>query len=391
MPRQSDPTQYIRAEKPCRKCGTIWRHPDRLKTCVECARRRNARKYAERKAPQRAKYGNDKRTPQMGGATLPAHRSFAEINLGFKIASYHSSPTAIERSRHLDKLIQVGGGKEEQDAPLTAGDLHRASLRVGATQRDTSADYPKLKAQRAAENDALAAAIEKIRPTLADLVTVDDVLAAVPPEAAPMMPSRRGYAASVAMTRLGILKVHPERRGRHRIFAVRDLARYRAMRQVDLAVLHAEMHGRPPPTPRITRKMALASGAYSYQREFACSRCGGHEYRTATCRCTRCPPPVTTRTGSARAAALAAGERTYTGTACPRCGGTLRRTANYDCLTCARRRRRATQKPAERAAGQGVQSRRPAGASAWARGSVKPTRPFEPTYQAPFRVSRSAH
>ena len=186
------------------------------------------KKYAERKAPQRAKYGDEKRTPQMVGATMPAHRSSAEINLGFKIASYHSSPTAIERSRHLISSYRWAVGKK-QDAPLTAGDVHRASLRVGAAQRDTSADYPKLKAQRAAENDALAAAIEKVRPKLADLVTVDDVLAAVPPEAVEtMMLSRRGYAASVAMARLGIEKVHPERRGRHRIFAVRDLRRYRA-------------------------------------------------------------------------------------------------------------------------------------------------------------------
>jgi len=380
--RPTDPSQYIRAEKPCRRCGTIWRH--HRGTCVECSRRRNARKYAERMAersrvqrlrgehkttPQRA----TKRTPQVN-ATMPMHRSAAEIRFGFQVSSYLGSTAAIERSRHLDRLIRVHSEKgNDSPAMVTAGDLHRASLRVGAAERDTSHDYPRLKSQRHAENDALAAAIEKVRPTLADLVTVDDVLGAVPPQVVePIMPTRRRYAASSAMAQLGIVKVKPGQRGRHRYFAVRDLARYRAVRAVDLIALHAKMNGLPPPPPPVimTRKMALASGQYSYQREIPCPRCGGHEYKVVGSRCAACEAEQRHRQDGARAAAKATGEPTYVGIACQRCGGTLRWTSNYACVECTAARRaswdrdRATETATERAAGRGSQSTdRPAGAN----------------------------
>jgi len=338
MPKTADPSGHFRSEKPCKRCGTFWRHADQ--TCVECTRLRNAKKYAKRKRTrsQAIEEAPVKQTP----------RKDSEISLGFKISSYHNSVPAIERSRYLDRLIRVRSGLEdEQGSPrvVTAGDLHRASLPVGGKSRDTSADYPKLAGARHAQNDALAAAIEKVRSTLPDLVTVDDVMDAVPREVIePIMVSRRRYAASSAMAQIGIVKVHPGQRGRHRFFAVRDLPRYQAMRAVDLVALHAKMNGLPPPPPPLepglTRKMALAAGAYTYQREIPCPRCGGHEYTTANCRCTTCPPPVTLRMGSEpRAAAKAGGEATYVGMACQRCGGTLRWTSNYGCVECTAARR----------------------------------------------------
>jgi hypothetical protein len=319
MPKSPDPTNSHRAKKPCKRCGTFMRY--NYGPCVECVRQNNVIKYAKRRGKQ---------VPTFGSAVKPQRRTTSEIQLGFQIAAYHNSHTALERSARLDRLIRRPfklDGAEEPAPVVTGGDLYRATLPVGVQTRDTTGDYTKLQGDRHAENEALKAAIGTLLPTLPDLITCDDVLRIVPPEIiGPMAINRRAYAASRALTALGVAKVRSDMHGRRRIFTVRDARRYRAMTLRAVVILHASMHNLPPPIFPNQRDA-------TYQREVACPRCGGHTYRRTDHHCLSCEANRR-RTPGPREAAKAAGQATYIGAPCAECGGTVRRTSNHRCVVC---------------------------------------------------------
>jgi hypothetical protein len=220
----------------CRKCGTTTRYI-RSKTCVECAHRRNIKKYPARSRRSRAADYNQDRTDQAPGKSSVASA----------LDYYSRTPSARARSQYLDERVRERFANLLDDAPTepataTAGELHRASLPVGVAhaveQRQSDVE------RRHAENDAIRAALKRVIPKLPDLATIPDVLAALPPAVVePVAPTRLPYQIAVLLRELGVEKRATQTRYQHakKIYILRRAGHYGAMRQVDLAAAHTRM------------------------------------------------------------------------------------------------------------------------------------------------------
>jgi hypothetical protein len=113
----------------------------------------------------------------------------------------HRSPNARERSAYLDSLILGKKLDQETEPPLTAGDLHRASLPVG--YKGSTIIQREGDAQRAAELIPLVEAVEAIYSDLPDLVTAKDVADKLDPALIERVKNRWFLAITARLKKLG--------------------------------------------------------------------------------------------------------------------------------------------------------------------------------------------
>lgn len=185
--RPIDPSKHFQGDL-CEVCGTTLRYKRGLR-CVECTRRQNARKYKGDAAP----LDPTKPRPIVSRASV-----------GVSLSHYASSVTARERSARLDMLIH--GENPDEAKTICGGDLHRASLPVGFTPKPSGYEQ-KIEAQHA-ENDVLRAAIRDVWSRLPNIVTIPDVMAAVPPAVVePINPTRWPITVSAILVELGATPV----------------------------------------------------------------------------------------------------------------------------------------------------------------------------------------
>jgi hypothetical protein len=191
MSRPVDLSKYVEGE-PCRKCGNTLYY--RKAVCVECERRANARRYAER-------VGKTYVEP----APLP---KISPARLATAIDDYRRTPSALQRSAHLDALVRARfavllGDSPVPDAtgPRTAGDLWRSMLPRGAPVK--SVTERTMQAQRAAELSPLVEAVEAIFDSLPDLVAAQDVFDKLDPALAETFKFRWPRSIAATLRRLG--------------------------------------------------------------------------------------------------------------------------------------------------------------------------------------------
>jgi hypothetical protein len=161
MSRPADLSKYVEGD-PCPKCaGTMYR---RKTVCVECERRANARRYAERT-------GIDYVEP----APRP---NISPTKLSSALEGYRRSPSARERSARLDALI-LGKKLDQGDAaPMTtAGQLWRSMLPVGYKAPIGQGVNDQ---QRTADVAAFKDAMNQIYGNLPGIVRTQDVAARLP-------------------------------------------------------------------------------------------------------------------------------------------------------------------------------------------------------------------
>jgi hypothetical protein len=211
MSRPADLSKYVEGD-PCKKCGgTLYR---RKTVCVGCEAQATARRYAARSG-------------KVYDPSVVAKRPVVtQAKLSSAMEGYRRSPSARERSARLDALILRKS--IDQEAPLTAGDVWRASLRVGVPEKPPSlrsTAYAAQRPKRHAENAALRKAVKRILSSLPDVVHVGDVLAAVPEAVVvPINRSRRLWAIGTALRDLGI---RPHKcAGRARLYVIRNHHQY---------------------------------------------------------------------------------------------------------------------------------------------------------------------
>lgn len=232
--------------KICKKCGTTIRYT-RGGACVQCTQERNARKSIKQTTATESK---PKYPPRV--AHLSAKISSAE-DLRRAADIYYTTQGAIVRSNYLNQKVRqrfakvLGETEPSKPQPMTAGELHRASLPVGAQLWSDAPDYQGAEAvaERHAQDDAIADAIKRALPTLPDLVTLPDIISALPSEViTPLSEGRLTMAFGIALKRLGIQgRETPARKGGgKRMYIVRDPAgEYAAMRQIELTRAYIAM------------------------------------------------------------------------------------------------------------------------------------------------------
>jgi hypothetical protein len=281
---------------PCPKCGgTVYR---RKTVCVECERRTNARRYAKRT-------GREYVEP-------PPRPIMSPERLATAVDNYRRSPSALQRSAHLDAVTRARFAKLTDDkpvpdvAPTTGGDVWRASLPVGAPtsyntgvgERDKAA-----KAVRDKQNAKLRAAIKRMLRSMPDLVTVLDVIALLPTDVTePINPSRLYKAVSTVLRDLGTV---PRDVGNYKkdgairtVYIMRRPAHYAGLRRAEVFAAYQGVEAgiRVGKMPRrdhsqqksAAREAAIAAGAKTYVREIPCPRCGGNVYRVNGWHCVAC-------------------------------------------------------------------------------------------------------
>jgi hypothetical protein len=192
MSRPVDLSKYVEGE-PCRKCGNTLYY--RKAVCVECERRANARRYAER-------VGKTYVEP----APLPR---MSPYKLAMAMGGYQRSPSALQRSAYLDALtrarfaVLLGNNNPapEATAPRTAGDLWRSMLPRGVPVK-TITERTML-ARRTAELAPLVEAVERVFNRLPDLVTATDVHDMLDPALAEKFKMRWPRSVAATLRRLG--------------------------------------------------------------------------------------------------------------------------------------------------------------------------------------------
>jgi hypothetical protein len=226
MARPVDASKYVEGD-PCKRCGgTLYR---RKTVCVECERRANARRYAERS-------GIDYVEPAPRLKISPTRLSSA-------LDGYRRSPSARDRSRYLDALV-LGKTPGEDESPKCAGDIWRGMLQRGALARHLP-DYDSQVGERHAQNAALAKAIRRIRPRLPDIVGLDELRRLLPSDAVePINPTRLPWAIAAVLAELGIVSGRGEST---RLYIVRHKRRYAGLTNYALEQVKA---GNRPPAAR---------------------------------------------------------------------------------------------------------------------------------------------
>lgn len=220
MSRPSDLSKYVEGD-PCKKCGgRLYR---RKTVCVECERRANARRYATR-------VGNDYVEPAPIPRISPSYLAHA-------MEGYRRSPTALQRSAHLDALVRsrfaklLGDDSDQEVKPIvTADDQHRQQLprgmlkiNVGVGDRD-KADMEA----RYQQNEKLRKVIKQMLPTFPDIMSGADIMERLAKRAPDLLAtinrSRLQWAIGSVLRDLHI----PRRpgSGRQRFYIVRNGRRY---------------------------------------------------------------------------------------------------------------------------------------------------------------------
>lgn len=177
MARQADPSAHVHGA-PCRKCGSTLRY--RVSgLCVACAQDR---------ARSRSDYFKRYNAGKKGLSVPPARETpftvkpFSVSKIATALSHAQSTPAAIERNRRLDDLIRkaVMVPVEDTPAPTCYGDVHRASLQVGAPPAFI---YGKSDKERyAAAGAAIVAAVEALIDDLPDVVTLTTVFDMLDPD-----------------------------------------------------------------------------------------------------------------------------------------------------------------------------------------------------------------
>jgi hypothetical protein len=250
MSRPADLSKYVEGD-PCPKCaGTMYR---RKTVCVECERRANARRYAERTGIDYVE-----RAPRP---------NISPTKLSSALEGYRRSPSARERSARLDALIL--GKKPDQEAPMTGGDVWRSTLPRGAPEKPPSlrsTAYDVQRPKRHAENAALTKAIRRIRASLPDIVRLDEIRRLLPPDAVePINASRLQFAIATALAELGIVPPGTSA-GRTRLYVVRRRRRYAGLSTYALEQVKA---GNRPPAARGRSSNAKSRGSTPGDRRAA--------------------------------------------------------------------------------------------------------------------------
>lgn len=211
MSRPCDPSKYTDGPS-CPRCsGTLYR---RKTVCVECERRANARRYAERTGIDYVE---------------PAPVKFSPAKLATELDGYRRSPSARERGARLDALVLGKPLDQGEAAPLTAGDVWRSMLPIGVSAKPLP-HYAAQAGERHAQNAALTKAIRRILPRLPDIASIDEIRRLLPPDAVePINASRLPWAIAAALAELGIVPGKgsgSKTGGRMRLYVVRHKRRY---------------------------------------------------------------------------------------------------------------------------------------------------------------------
>jgi hypothetical protein len=261
MARPIDPKKYIHGE-PCRKCGTTLRYKGPQKRCVECERLRNARKRRHT-ASRRAVEAERGDPPPFAPHGERLRREQQCRKLAYFQQAYAGTLGARARGAHLDSLI----GKKpdaERPAPVCGGDLHRASLKVGAELVGAGVRGPKLSQASAdtasrAERERLHAALRAIWDSLPDTVTLGVVTARLPEDVVGINPFRFRALLASALRECGAQTL-PDDPNHVREYQVREAAKpakpHRPRRASKKAVERARSAG-----PQHTGKRPAAHGA----------------------------------------------------------------------------------------------------------------------------------
>jgi hypothetical protein len=190
MARPVDISKFTEGPR-CPKCfGTLYR---RKTICVECERRSNARRYAERTGKE---YVEPAPRPLMSAERLAT-----------AIDYYQRGPSALQRGARLDALVRarfaalLGDTPAPDVKPLTGGEQYLASLPRG--YHGPQLTEATIKAQRAAALTPLVEAVEAIYSGLPDLVSVQDVADLLDPALVEAAKYRYLRAIADTLKRLG--------------------------------------------------------------------------------------------------------------------------------------------------------------------------------------------
>jgi len=145
----------------------------------------------------------------------------------------------------LDSLILGKKPDQESEPPLTAGDLHRASLPVG--YQGPTFSQSKIDAKRAVELKPLVEAVEALFATLPDLVSAWDVRDRLDPALAEAMKFRWPRSVATTLKRLGAVKRdigNTRTRNVQTLYILRELDRYGTMKRGELSVAYKTIKAR---------------------------------------------------------------------------------------------------------------------------------------------------
>lgn len=244
----------------CERCGDNRKH--RNGACVTCTKKANADKYQRNRGSVEIKMREHR-----GHERLTLER-IAEL-----VTNDAHSVSASARSRYLDSITRkhFGLAVEDDEQRVTCfGDARRLEMQVGPKLRPVS-NYNEQQKTNHAQNDDVQAAIKLILHRLPDLVTIGEMLAALPPRVLePINETRRPMAIAIALKALG---VRPVRRttpvnGGQRIYVVRHPRRYGGMSAV--AIFRAKKAldaGTAMPAVRPSDRQQKAIGRQDHRRE----------------------------------------------------------------------------------------------------------------------------
>ena len=212
---------------PCKKCGSTLRYVS-TRQCVSCCNSRD-------------RTGTRKRTQEYQQRIRASHyRAGADESSAILWALSKDAPAAVSRQAKMYLGVPKYQQELAQPAPMTAGDVWRSMLPVGASKHAPQPNmYNKEQPTRHAENRELAAAVAALLPALPDVIGTDDIIERLDPELVAKLKTRMSFALGRAFRACGAVRLRMSE-ARKALYLVRQAGAYERMSWKAIIAHHAD-------------------------------------------------------------------------------------------------------------------------------------------------------